>query len=258
MTQPKTVIVIPTYNERENLPEMVAALFALGHGDVGILVVDDNSPDGTGQIADELHTQHPDHLHVLHRNEKSGLGKAYIAGFKHALNVLDAEQVIQMDCDFSHQPKYIPTFLELAPESDMVIGSRYVAGGGVDENWGVSRKLLSWFANRVYTNIILQTHIRDMTAGFRLWKRDTLIGMNLDQIESNGYVFQVEMAYLAYKLGYKIQEFPIYFPDRQVGTSKMTTSIAREAAIAVWQLRWKYRKTNRQNRRTEPYSHPAS
>jgi dolichol-phosphate mannosyltransferase len=231
-------IVLPTYNEAQNLPLMVKALFDLPlTADVSLLVVDDNSPDGTGKIADDLASQFPGRITVLHRKGKAGLGKAYLAGFKAAIED-GADLILQMDCDFSHQPRYIPQMVEAITEADMVLASRFAPGGKVDESWAWWRKLLSWFANSVYVRILLNTHLRDSTGGYRLWRRETLIGMDIqNRIHSNGYVFQVEMAYVALRLGYKIQEIPIYFPDRKVGESKMSFHIQYEAALRVWEVR---------------------
>jgi dolichol-phosphate mannosyltransferase len=236
----QVMVVLPTYNEKENLAEMVSALLDLNLPHLSILVVDDNSPDGTGQIADDLSQQHAGRVHILHRTEKAGLGPAYIAGFKRAIE-LGAEVLIQMDADFSHQPHYIPQLLEKIQIYDVVIGSRFAKGGSVDKSWGVYRKLLSWWANRIYTPLILGLPIHDATGGFKVWRREVLIGMDIDRVQSNGYVFQVEMSYVAHKLGYTISEIPIYVPDRQHGTSKMDSSVAIEAALRVWQLLWRYR-----------------
>jgi len=246
----QVMVVLPTYNEKENLALMVSALLALNLPHLSILVVDDNSPDGTGQIADDLSQQHAGRVHVLHRTEKAGLGPAYIAGFKRALE-LGAEVLIQMDADFSHQPHYIPQLLEKIQSYDVVIGSRFAKGGSVDKSWGVYRKLLSWWANRIYTPLILGLPIHDATGGFKVWRREVLIGMDIDRVQSNGYVFQVEMSYVAHKLGYTISEIPIYFPDRQHGTSKMDSSVAIEAALRVWQLLWRYRRLNPAMRASE-------
>ena len=233
-------IVLPTYNEAENLARLVTALLDLPiQPDISILIVDDNSPDGTGRIADELSAEFPGKIEVLHRTGKEGLGKAYLAGFAQALEN-GAELILQMDADFSHQPRYIPDMLEAIEnvDVDMVLASRFAPGGKVDETWAWWRKLLSWFANSVYVRLILNTHLRDSTGGFRLWKRETLIGMNISKrIHSNGYVFQVEMAYVALKLGYHIKEIPIYFPDRQDGESKMSFHIQYEAALRVLEVR---------------------
>jgi dolichol-phosphate mannosyltransferase len=251
---PITMVVVPTYNERENLPLLVEALLALPVPDLQMLVVDDQSPDGTGQLADDLATQHPGRLHVLHRAEKAGLGPAYRAGFRYAMS-LGADYVVQMDCDFSHNPKYVPELVAVAGKgADVVLGSRYAKGGSVDHDWPFYRKLLSWFANRVYVRTILRLPVNDATGGFRLWKAPVLIGIDLDQVRSNGYVFQVEIAYLTDKLGYRMEEVPIYFPERQRGTSKMDMRIQIEAAIRVWQIWWRHRKLNPSMRRTQPYS----
>jgi dolichol-phosphate mannosyltransferase len=218
-----------------------------------VLVVDDNSPDGTGRIADELAAQNPQYVQVLHRQAKEGLGMAYIAGFKRALE-LDADYIIQMDCDFSHQPRYIPALIAAAANADMVIGSRYVKGGGVDESWSVFRKGLSYFANRIYVRTLLNIPSNDSTGGFRLWKRSTVIGLDLDRVRSNGYVFQVELTYITHRLGFKIVEVPIYFPDRLRGHSKMGMNVASEAALRTWQIMFRYHNLTPSMRRTEAYS----
>lgn len=244
MDTAKVMIVIPTYNEAENLPRLVTELFALDIPTLEILVVDDNSPDGTGQIADELASQHPDRFHVLHRAGKLGLGTAYLTGFRYALQH-GAEYIIQMDADFSHSPAYIPQFLQAIEGYDVVVGSRYVAGGRLDERWGWWRYFLSWWANSVYTRLILGLKVKDATAGFKCWRRATLEGIGLDRIRSNGYVFQVEMAYLTEKLGYRFLEVPIYFEDRRIGRSKMTGRVKVEAALRTWQIRWRHRAARR-------------
>ena len=246
----KVIIVLPTYNEKENLERMVTTLFALNLPNLEILVVDDNSPDGTGDIAEQLREKHDKKVHVLHRQEKNGLGPAYLAGFHEALE-MGADIIIQMDCDFSHQPKYVPHLIEKLEKADVVIGSRYARGGSVDPSWGLYRKLLSWWANRIYTPTILSLPIADATGGFKAWRRGTLIGMDIERVQSNGYVFQVEMNYVAHKLGYHIDEIPIHFPDRQFGTSKMDSSVALEAAMRVWQLLWRYRGLNPSERVAE-------
>ncbi len=227
-------VVIPTYNEAENLPALAAALWSLPIPDLKILVIDDASPDGTGEIADDLSASRPERISVLHRTGKLGLGTAYITGFKHALQS-GAEAIGQMDADFSHSPAYIPTFMDLLEGHDAVLGSRYIEGGKLDEDWGVGRLLLSWFGN-YYARTILRMTVQDTTGGFRIWRRETLLGMPLDRIRSNGYVFQVEMAYVAQRLGYQFIESPIYFEDRQIGQSKMSFRIQVEAAFRVWQV----------------------
>jgi len=243
-------IVIPTYNEAENLPALVADLWSLPVPDLNILVVDDGSPDGTGEIAEDLSHNKPDRISVIHRAGKLGLGTAYIYGFKHAIQS-GAEAIGQMDADFSHSPSYIPTFMDLLEDTDAVLGSRYIKGGKLDERWGVGRLLLSWFGN-YYARTILGLRIHDATGGFRIWKRETLLGMPLDHIRSNGYVFQVEMAYVAQRLGYQITESPIYFEDRQIGQSKMSFRIQVEAAFRVWQVLMTHRRLSPAQRKPSP------
>lgn len=255
---PHTTIVIPTYNERDNLPDIAAALLALPVDDLSLLIVDDQSPDGTGDLADALVVAHPGRVAVLHRKEKAGLGPAYIAGFKRAI-ADGADVVIQMDADFSHQPQYIPSMLEtLHSGADMVLGSRFVRGGSVDSRWGLHRKLLSWWANRLYVPTILHIPIYDATGGYRAWRVETLAGLDLDRIQSNGYVFQVEMVYVAVRLGYKVVEVPIHFPDRQRGESKMDARVALEAAWRTWSLRRRHHHLNPLMRRTTPYPPDSS
>ncbi len=238
---PKTVVVLPTYNEAPNLARMVAALLDLGIPELHILVVDDESPDGTGQIAEDLSAQHPDCIRVIHNASKGGLGPAYITGFKAAL-ADGAERVVQMDCDFSHQPKYLPQLLaQLDAGADLALGSRYVKGGGVDVHWSPFRKLLSWFANRVYVSVLLGLPVKDATGGYRAWTAEALRGLGLDRIHASGYVFQVEMAYVAHRLGCHIVESAIYFPDREAGESKMGSHIILEAALRVWEIRRRHR-----------------
>ncbi len=258
MPSPKVMVVLPTYNERENISQLVAALFKLAIASFHVLIVDDNSPDGTGKIADGISQSraYRGKVHVLHRPRKQGLGPAYIAGYKWAL-AYGAQLIIQMDADFSHQPKYIPQLLAKAREQDVVVGSRYVAGGSVDERWGPLRKLLSWWANRLYTPSILRLPVHDATGGFRLFQRDCLIGLDLDRIKANGYVFQVEVIYVAHKLGYRIKEIPIHFPDRERGQSKMSPAIAAEAALRVLQIMVRHRSLSPAQRRMIPYDSAA-
>lgn len=227
-------VVIPTYNEAENLPTLATELWALPIPQLKILVVDDASPDGTGEIAERLASRQPERLAVIHRKGKLGLGSAYITGFKAAIED-GAQAVGQMDADFSHSPSYLPGFMEQLEGADAVFGSRYVQGGQLDENWSAGRVLLSWFGN-TYARTILGLGVMDTTGGYRVWRRETLMGMPLDRIKSNGYVFQVEMAYVAQRLGYRLYEMPIYFEDRRIGRSKMTLRIQLEAAFRVWQL----------------------
>ena len=255
---PKIIVVIPTYNESENIARLARASLDLDLPNLHALFVDDNSPDGTGRIADELaaSSEYDGRVFALHRPQKQGLGPACIDGFKRAL-ALGAELVIEMDADFSHQPKYIPQLLELVEDCDMVMGSRYARGGSVDDSWGPLRKLLSWWANRVYIPAILRMPVKDATGGFRVYRRECLIGIDLDNIKANGYVFQVEKVYVAQKLGFKIAETPIHFPDRQRGSSKMSASVAAEAALAVWQILRRHRNLEPGDCRLEPYSSPA-
>lgn len=229
----KITVVIPTYNEAENLPKLVSALFSLPLPDLSLLFVDDASPDGTGQLADGYKST--EQVDVLHRAGKLGLGTAYIAGFQRALQQ-GAEAVVQMDADFSHPPEKILEMVEMLPVCDAVIGSRYVPGGSLDARWPIWRKGLSAFGN-LYARVILGLKPRDVTGGFKMWKRETLSGMPLDSIRSNGYVFQVEMCYVATLLGYQFKEIPIYFADRRWGKSKMSLRIQLEAALRVWQIK---------------------
>jgi dolichol-phosphate mannosyltransferase len=237
-----TIIVIPTYNEADNLPAITAELFTLDVAEeIQILIVDDNSPDGTGQVADELaQNNYPERLHVLHRTGKMGLGTAYITGFRWALEH-GADYIIQMDADFSHSPSYIPQMLAKIPDYDVVVGSRYVGGGELDERWSWWRWFLSWWANSVWTRGILGAHTKDATAGFKCWQRSALERIGLDRITSNGYVFQVEMTYVSEKLNFRILEIPIYFEDRRIGQSKMTVPVKIEAALRVFEIRWRHR-----------------
>jgi dolichol-phosphate mannosyltransferase len=235
----KTTIVIPTYNEAENLPKLVSQIFSLTNPDLSLMVVDDNSPDGTGDVAEGLAKQHAGRVTVVHREGKLGLGTAYIHGFELALE-MGAQAIGQMDADFSHDPAKIIELQAALEKADMALGSRYIPGGGLDENWPFWRKALSTFGN-IYARTILGLNVRDVTGGFRLWRRNTLENMPLAEIKSNGYIFQVEMAYVAHKLGYQFQEVPIYFADRRWGTSKMSFGIQVEAALRVWQLLWRYR-----------------
>jgi dolichol-phosphate mannosyltransferase len=230
----KVTFVIPTYNEAENLPQITAALFNLSIPGLTVLVVDDNSPDGTGQIAEELSQTYTGRVQVLHRTGKLGLGSAYIAGFQHCLQD-GADAIGQMDADFSHPPEKIQQLLRALDGCDVAMGSRYIPGGSLDVNWPLWRKGLSTFGN-IYARTILGMPMKDVTGGFRLWRRSTLQKMPLDRIRSNGYVFQVEMAYVAHKLGFTFQEVPIYFADRRWGISKMSLRIQVEAAVRVWQL----------------------
>jgi len=234
----RITVIIPTYNEAENLPKLVSALFALPLN-LALLVVDDNSPDGTGRLADELAAQHPGRIGVIHRSGKLGLRSAYLTGFKAALED-GAQAIAQMDADFSHAPASLVEMATRLESCDVVLGSRYIPGGRVDDGWPLWRKGLSAWAN-FYARTILGMSLRDVTTGFRLWRRETLMGMPLECIQGSGYVFLVEMVYLAYCLEYKIGEVPIYFADRLWGDSKMSFGIQIEAALRVWTILWAYR-----------------
>ncbi len=240
-------VVIPTYNEADNLPAIAEAILALPLSNLSLLIVDDDSPDGTGRIADDLVRQYAladeaaSRVAVIHRSGKGGLGTAYVAGMTQAM-AAGADFVVQMDADFSHSPDYIPQMLGvmLATEADVVIGSRYVPGGSLDERWEWNRRLLSWWAN-LYSRAILGLRIRDMTAGFKMWRCSALETIGLENIRSNGYSFQVEMAYLCERLGFRLIEIPIHFEDRRIGQSKLDVPVKWESVWRTWQIRWRYR-----------------
>lgn len=228
-----TLIIVPTYNERENLPRMTQKLLALPVK-VDMLVVDDNSPDGTGKIADDLAAKHPE-IHVLHREEKNGLGRAYIAGFEWAL-AHGYEFIFEIDCDFSHDPDDIPKFLDAAKKenADLVLGSRY-SGGVRVVNWPLKRLMLSRSAG-VYVHIITGMPFTDPTGGYKCFRRRALQAIKLDSVRSNGYSFQIELTHRLWRQGYKVVEVPIIFTERVEGHSKMSGHIVREALIMVWWL----------------------
>ncbi|MHB8991614.1 MAG: polyprenol monophosphomannose synthase [Chloroflexota bacterium] len=229
----KTVIVIPTYDERENLPELTERLEDLGL-DLHALIVDDDSPDGTGDLAEELAAGRP-WLRVLHRPGKAGRGTAYVEGFRLALR-LGYEAIGEMDADLSHNPAYLPAMLRALEEgADLVLGSRYVPGGGV-RNWGWTRKLISR-GGSLYAQLILGAPVRDLTGGFKLFRRELLQDLDLDTVRSNGYSFQVEMTYRALQRGYRVVELPIVFEDRRVGKSKLSRQVVLEAMLMVPRLR---------------------
>jgi dolichol-phosphate mannosyltransferase len=234
----RITVVTPTYNEAENLPKLVSALFSLPL-DLSVLVVDDNSPDGTGHVADELAAAYPGRVDVLHRPGKLGLRSAYLNGFQKILDG-DAQAIVQMDADFSHDPSALVSMAKLLESNDVVLGSRYVKGGSVDERWPIWRKGLSAFGNN-YARTILGLPFHDVTTGYRMWRRETLRQIPFERIQSSGYVFLVEMAYLTHCLEFKIGEAPIYFADRRWGKSKMSLKIQAEAAFRVWQVWWHYR-----------------
>ncbi len=235
----KITLVIPTYNEAENLPKILQALFALPLPDLNVLVVDDNSRDGTGEIAEDLKKIYKGKLDVMHRAGKLGLGTAYIQAFTQLLEG-DTDAIGQMDADFSHEPSKVVDLAKALETCDMALGSRYVPGGSLDRDWPAWRKWLSTFGN-YYARSILRLPVRDITGGFRLWKRATLAAMPLGRVRSNGYIFQVEMAYIADRLGFHFKEVPIYFAERKFGQSKMSLRIQLEAALRVWALRRAYR-----------------
>lgn len=239
-------VIVPTYNEAENLPKLVSALFALPISDLKILVVDDNSPDGTGHVADVLVERYSGRVDALHRSGKLGLRTAYLEGFKRAI-AAGAEAVGQMDADFSHDPARLTEMLAALEKADVVLGSRYVPGGSLDENWPLWRKWLSGFAN-FYARTILNFPLRDITTGYRLWRCETLQGLPLGRIDANGYIFLVEMAYMAWCLKYTIAQVPIHFADRRWGKSKMSFKIQLEAAVRIWQVKWDYRDLRRQGK----------
>jgi len=227
------LVCIPTFNERDNV-EAIARAALDADSRVDVLVIDDNSPDGTGRIADRLAANEP-RAHVLHRPNKEGLGRAYLDGFRWALE-RGYEFILEMDADFSHDPKYLPRFLDQAKAGvDLVLGSRYVAGGGT-VNWGRMRKLVSQ-GGSLYARTVLGLHLRDLTGGFKCFRRRVLESIDLASVHSTGYAFQIELTYRAIKKGFKVLEVPIVFEDRRVGQSKMSWRIALEALAMVWKLR---------------------
>jgi dolichol-phosphate mannosyltransferase len=226
-------VVVPTYNERETLPDLAAAVMGL-EGGWRLLIADDNSPDGTGEMADEIAAREP-RVTVLHRPGKEGLGPAYLAAFREALTRPEVDFIGQIDCDFSHNPKDLPRLLAALREADLSIGSRYVPGGGT-EGWDLRRRLLSKWGN-AYVRAVLGTRIGDMTAGFRMWRREALEAIDLGSVETKGYGFQIEMALRATAAGCRVVEVPIIFTERRAGKSKMSGSIVAEALVLPWKLR---------------------
>ena len=227
MQVPRAVVCLPTYNELENLEPM---LRALGDKDVRVLVIDDNSPDGTGELADRL-AQELDYVDVLHRERKEGLGPAYLAGFRRALSG-DADLVLEMDCDFSHDPNDVPRLRAAVEQgADLALGSRYVPGGGV-RNWGLIRRLIS-AGGSLYARVLLGVKVRDLTGGFKCYRRGVLEAIDLDAVKSKGYAFQIETTYRALRAGFEVVEVPITFADREVGGSKMSRTIVAEA---IWKV----------------------
>lgn len=225
----RALVCLPTYNERENLEPMLRALGAVLGPDDRVLVIDDNSPDGTGELADRLAAELP-FVDVLHRKRKEGLGPAYLAGFREALE-RGAELVVEIDCDFSHDPHDLPRLLEAARDADLVLGSRYVPGGGV-ENWGLVRRAIS-AGGSLYGRILLGVGVRDLTGGFKCFRRVVLESLPLDEVHARGYAFQIELTYRALRRGFRVREIPIRFTDRVSGGSKMSRAIVLEA---IWKV----------------------
>ena len=228
----RALVIVPTYNESRNLPQIVPLILSQDRR-LEVLVVDDNSPDGTGKLADGM-AAHDDRIHVLHRPGKQGLGRAYLAGFRWALEQ-KYDFVFEMDADFSHDPKFLPRFLDAVREVDLVIGSRYKTGVNVI-NWPMSRLLLSYFANR-YARFVTGLPLTDATGGFKCFRRRVLEAIDLDRVKSNGYAFQIEVSFRAWRKGMRLAEIPIVFVDRVEGQSKMSKRIVREAVWMVWWLR---------------------
>jgi dolichol-phosphate mannosyltransferase len=231
-TASAAVICLPTYNERENLSSIVEELLRVS--DVDILVIDDNSPDGTGAVADGIAEKEP-RVHVLHRPGKQGLGRAYLAGFQWALS-RPYKYIFEMDADFSHQPRYIPEFLRTIEHYDLVLGSRWVDGGGT-ENWSLVRKFISR-GGSLYARSILGLGIKDLTGGFKCFRREVLEALDLESVQTTGYAFQIELTYRALQQGFRVKEIPIVFYERIAGTSKMSSKIVVEAVQKVWGMRF--------------------
>lgn len=233
MTDARILVIIPTYDEAENLPRIVPRVLEQD-ARIDVLVVDDASPDGTGEIADRLAETEP-RIHVLHRQGKEGLGRAYLAGFRYGLEH-GYDILFEMDADFSHPPDALPGLIEKFQDADVVIGSRYVDGRVTVVNWPMSRLLISYFGSR-YARIITGMPVRDGTGGFNGWKREVLERVDLDRVQSNGYAFQIELKFRAFRAGFRLVESPILFTERDTGESKMSKRIVREAVWRVWWLR---------------------
>lgn len=234
MPDRKKLIIIPTFNELENITRLLPQVLSKDEG-IDVLIVDDNSPDGTAAFV-ENESKNNNRIHLIKRSSKQGLGTAYIVGFKYALQN-GYHLIFEMDADFSHDPNEIPRFLEEIKNSDLILGSRYKNGVNVI-NWPMRRLLLSWFAN-LYTRVITGMPVYDATGGFKCFRREVLEAIDLDRVKSNGYAFQIEMNYKAWKKRFRIKEIPIIFVDRVKGTSKMSKKIVREAVVMVWKLRFK-------------------
>ncbi|HEX6309185.1 MAG TPA: polyprenol monophosphomannose synthase [Longimicrobiales bacterium] len=231
---PRGLVIIPTYNERENLPRLVPLVLEQDAA-IDVLIIDDNSPDGTGEAANAIAAAEP-RVHVIHRQGKLGLGTAYLAGFRWALDRGYA-WMVEMDADFSHDPAHLPQFIRALDHYDLVLGSRYLEGRVTVVNWPISRLLLSYFAN-VYARVVTGVPLWDATGGYKAFRSKVLEGIELDRVESEGYAFQIEMSLRAWKKGFRIGEIPIVFVDRTTGESKMSKHIIREAVWRVWKLRF--------------------
>jgi dolichol-phosphate mannosyltransferase len=247
VSQERALVIVPTYNESENVPRLIPAVLSRDPR-LEVLVVDDASPDGTGRIADEIAAVEP-RVHVLHRAGKLGLGTAYLDGFRWGI-ARGYDVLFEMDADFSHDPAHLPQFLEAIERYDVVLGSRYLHGRVTVVNWPIGRLLLSYFAN-VYARWVTGLPIADATGGFKAFRRPVLEAIELDRVESNGYAFQIEMSFRAWKKGFRLGEIPIMFVDRDLGESKMSKKIVREAVWRVWRLRL-LALTGRLDRRSSP------
>lgn len=231
----RALVIVPTYNEASNIPQLIPQI--LGQDDrLDVLIVDDGSPDGTGKIATQMAAEHS-RIHVMQREKKLGLGTAYVAGFRWALE-RDYAFVFEMDADFSHDPKHLPEFLAAIADADVVLGSRYLGGRVNVVNWPIGRLIMSYGAN-IYARLVTGVKLADATSGFRCYRRQVLETIDLDDIRSNGYAFQIEMSFRSSRKGFRIKEIPIVFVDRVDGTSKMSAAIAREAVWMVWRLRFR-------------------
>lgn len=231
----RALVIVPTYNEASNIPQLIPQI--LGQDDrLDVLIVDDGSPDGTGKIAAQMAAEHS-RIHVMQREKKLGLGTAYVAGFRWALE-RDYAFVFEMDADFSHDPKHLPEFLAAIADADVVLGSRYLGGRVNVVNWPIGRLIMSYGAN-IYARLVTGVKLADATSGFRCYRRQVLETIDLDDIRSNGYAFQIEMSFRSSRKGFRIKEIPIVFVDRVDGTSKMSAAIAREAVWMVWRLRFR-------------------
>jgi len=234
MSETRFLVIVPTYNESENLPGKVPDILAQDER-IDVLVVDDASPDGTGKLADEMAAENP-RVHVLHRDSKDGLGKAYLAGFAWGLAREEYELLLEMDADISHPPEALPAMIAATETHDVVIGSRYVGGRVTVSNWPMSRLLVSYFGSW-YARTITRMPVRDATGGFNVWRRKALESVGLDRVRSNGYAFQIELKFRAFRRGFSMVEIPILFTERDSGESKMSKRIVREAIWRVWWLK---------------------